>query len=382
MNGNRPRMERKEPGLAKGVALAATGLVVALGVGALLIGDREPEGKQASPTRTNASRPAWAKERGAKSVADANRTVVAATATTTTAGTAESAATAGNTEPEVWVAETSSASEPIAPATWDEAQSAWDAGDWNSAADRFASYTEAHAGNPWGWFMAGLAQRQAGRPEDAEASLVRCLEIDPGHVKGLVALARVRLDLGHASEAVTPIEDAVARDPGNVDAQRVLARVLHTQGRAAEAELVYETALAIDPDDSWSNNNLGLLRIEGERFEEAVAPLQRACAVDAGQAVFFNNLGVALERTGRYRAAEEAYAQAVDLAPGDSKASLSLARVEQLGGPTDEPTGVYADAAGPEPTPGSEVSLEEFEEAETMALAGASVAGDPDGTDR
>jgi len=316
------RGDRSDAGFVKRVVLSVIGLMAVIGVGVLVIGQSGPsprdsklaaESRRATPSRPPVSEPAVA----ATPVASEPAPVVA------TPGPAE----------------------PREPATWNEAQAAWDAGDWSLAADLFASYTGAHQGNAWGWFMTGLALRQDGRFAEAEPALEQCLAIDPDHGKALVALARVRLSLDRAEDALAPVESAVANAPENVDARRVLGRVLHTLGRVDEAEAAYLAVLAIDPDDAWANNNLGLLRIEGERFTEAVEPLERACAAGPGQAVFFNNLGVALERTGQYRAAEQAYAAAVDLAPGDSKAAVSLARVSGLGGDMDDPTsGVLADA--------------------------------------
>ena len=341
MNRNRPRSDRSDAGFVKRVVLAVIGLMVVIGVGVLVIG-------QSGPSPRDSRLAAAARPATALPPADEGTPV------------AEPAVTDSPPAP---VAMTSRE-----PATWVEAQAAWDAGEWGQAADLFASYTEAHEGNAWGWFMTGLALRQDGRFAEAESALQHCLEIDPNHGKALLALARVRLSLDRADDALEPIETAVTRDPESVDAQRVLGRVLHTLGRRDEAERAYETALSIDPDDAWSNNNLGLLRIEGERFAEAVEPLQRACAVGSGQAVFFNNLGVALERTGRYRAAEQAYAQAVELAPEDSKASISLARVTGLGGDVDEPTGVLVESAAPEDST-AEVAPVRDADADAMALA-------------
>jgi len=313
------------------------GVIAVLGAGVLLVGRSGP-GPDDSPRVGTARRPAPATPTG-----DAQVATTPSTASTEIAPETAAAETAAQVVPEA----------PSPPATWADAQAAWDSGEWSVAAARFAGYAAAHEGNPWGWFMTGLALRQDGRFPEAEAALERCLEIDADHGKALVALARVRLSMDDPADALAPIEAAVARDPESVDAQRVLGRVLHTLGRRDEAEAAYVTALSIDPDDAWSNNNLGLLRIEGERFSEALEPLERACAAGPEQAVFFNNLGVALERTGRYRAAEQAYAHAVVLEPG-SKASASLARVSGLGGEVDEPAGVLAAspaaevAAGPE----------------------------------
>ena len=65
-------------------------------------------------------------------------------------------------------------------------------------------------------------------------------------------------------------------------------------------------------------------------FEEALYPLARATEVRDDVAVFHNNLGAALERTGHFVAAADAYGAVLDLDSSYEKAVVSLARVEGL----------------------------------------------------
>ena len=62
--------------------------------------------------------------------------------------------------------------------------------------------------------------------------------------------------------------------------------------------------------------------------EEALGPLARAVELDSTVAVFQNNLGIALEHTGRFVLATQAYKAALSVDAGYTKAKLSLARVE------------------------------------------------------
>ena len=54
-------------------------------------------------------------------------------------------------------------------------------------------------------------------------------------------------------------------------------------------------------------------------------------------AAFHNNLGMALEHTGRFRAAAQAYSGALTADPGYEKAKLNLARVEAVQSGPEEP---------------------------------------------
>jgi Flp pilus assembly protein TadD len=83
-------------------------------------------------------------------------------------------------------------------------------------------------------------------------------------------------------------------------------------------------------------HNLGLILIQQGRFQEALGPLARATRLDKGKAVaaFHNNLGIALERTGHYTAAADAYRAALGVDETYGKASVNLARVVER---TDDP---------------------------------------------
>ena len=89
----------------------------------------------------------------------------------------------------------------------------------------------------------------------------------------------------------------------------------------------YRRAIRIDKGDAWSMNNLALILIEEGRFDEALAPLARAVELRDDIATFQNNLGMALEWSGHFRAAEEAYRAAVDIDGSYEKASANLERV-------------------------------------------------------
>src|SRR4030095_5062191 len=102
-----------------------------------------------------------------------------------------------------------------------------------------------------------------------------------------------------------------------------------------EAVAAYRLALSHDPTDVWSMNNMGLLMIQQGKNEEALGPLARAVQLDSTVAVFQNNLGTALEPTGRFALATQAYKSALTIDDGYTKAKVSLARVE---GRKEDPT--------------------------------------------
>ena len=107
-----------------------------------------------------------------------------------------------------------------------------------------------------------------------------------------------------------------------------MGRVRSALNQPNEAIAAYRVALSHDPEDVWSMNNMGLVMIQQGRNEEALKPLARAVQLDSTVAVFQNNLGIALEHTGRFALATQAYKAALSVDAGYTKAKLSLARVE------------------------------------------------------
>ncbi len=210
------------------------------------------------------------------------------------------------------------------------AEQAYFEGDYSEAADMFDTYTADHSANAWGFFMLGLAEWKSGELDASEEAFIAALDIKPDHVKSLVNYSRVLVELERPQEARAQIELALQNAPENVDANRMYSRICHNEGLLDEAIEGYLRVLQVEQNDFWSLNNLGLIRIEQERFEEALAPLAKAARLNTEVACVQNNLGVALERTGHYTAAAEAFELALAADGNYEKADESLDRVSGL----------------------------------------------------
>jgi tetratricopeptide (TPR) repeat protein len=149
-------------------------------------------------------------------------------------------------------------------------------------------------------------------------------------VKGWINLGRVLLDTERPGEAFVAIDQALELDPQSNAAYRLRGRAYHQMNQPQWAIDMYRKAIQIDDRDAWAMNNMALIFIEQGLFYDALPPLARAIELRSDVPVFHNNLGMALEHTGRYRAAEEAYAAAVALNDSYGKAVDNLARVEEV----------------------------------------------------
>ena len=226
--------------------------------------------------------------------------------------------------------------------TYEEAESTFTSRRYGEATEMFAAYVTRRPKNPWGHYMLGLSAWKSGQLPRARESFERAIELDPSHVKSLLNLSRVLLELKEPREAFERVLAALEIDSTSAEVHRLMGRVQTALGETERALESYRAAVVIDEHDVWAMNNMGLLLIQIGRFEEALRPLARAVQLDSGVAVFRNNFGMALERTGHFVAAAESYRAAVAIDPDYAKASTSLARIT---GRTDDPLAQPIDVA-------------------------------------
>ncbi|RKZ10063.1 hypothetical protein DRQ50_14670 [bacterium] len=232
------------------------------------------------------------------------------------------------------------------PVTYVQAETAYHDGAYDEAIDLFERYVADHPDNVWGMYMLGMSAWKAGDLETADEALADARTMQPAHLKSVINHTRVLLAMDRDADAREAVTIALDLAPGDVGAQRLQARLYHRAGVLDQAAASYESILRTSSDDVWALNNLGLIRIEQERFDEALPALARAAGL-TDAACIHNNLGVALERTGWYAQAAEAYEAALSRDADHARATVSLARVAELhGDPDRQPLDLVALAAG------------------------------------
>ncbi|HWH04104.1 MAG TPA: tetratricopeptide repeat protein [Gemmatimonadales bacterium] len=155
-------------------------------------------------------------------------------------------------------------------------------------------------------------------------------------------LSRVLIEQGKAKDAIGEIEQVIALDSTSGSAYRLLGRAHDFLGQTDSAVADYQHAIVLNDQDGWSINNLGLVQIERGEYDEALKTLSRAVEL-SNSATFRNSLGVALEKTGHYTAAVEAYKSALSADSGYTRAQTNLTRVSSL---TEAPGTPAVDLAG------------------------------------
>jgi tetratricopeptide (TPR) repeat protein len=222
------------------------------------------------------------------------------------------------------------------PVSFVAGEAAYKAKQYTDATTIFERYTVEKPDNAWGHFMLGLSAWKGGDLPKAEKAFNAALSIDPDHLKSLVNLSRVLIEQKRFDDALDKLTRAGDLEPNSNEVQRLLGRAYHAQGRTDDAVEAYRHAIELDEKDVWSMNNLALLFLEQKRAEEAMPLLLKAVDLRKDVAAFHNNLGMALEHTGRFKDAAEAYNDALSADPGYEKAKQNLARVEAVKVNVDE----------------------------------------------
>ena len=252
---------------------------------------------------------------------------------TTTSGTTVSSGAATTSTP------ATGQPTPVAIATvipsYGDAERAFRRGRYEEAAGMFAAYTESEPENAWGQYMLGLSSWKIGQHTRALEAFDAALRLDPTHRKSLLNSARVLLETSRPSDALERVERARAIEPLSAEGLRLKGRAHYELSQYTEAIDAYERALAVDDRDVWAMNNLGYLYIQLGRSDAALLPLARAVELRGNVPVFQNNFGTALERSGHFVTAGEAYKAALQADSTYEKAAGGLERVKVHGAESD-----------------------------------------------
>jgi predicted Zn-dependent protease len=222
--------------------------------------------------------------------------------------------------------------------TYADAERAFHRGRYEEAASMFEAYSESDPENAWGHYMLGLSAWKTGDHTRALEAFDAALRIEPSHRKSLLNSARVLLEIGRPKDALARVQQALAIEPLSSDGLRLLGRSRYELGEIDQAIDAYQRAIAIDDRDTWAMNNLGFIYIQQGRSQDALPPLARAVELRSNVPVFQNNFGTALERSGHFVSAKQAYEGALTADSTYAKAAVGLARVTAHGAESDTST--------------------------------------------
>lgn len=202
-----------------------------------------------------------------------------------------------------------------------------------------------------------------GRPDKAAVYFRKAALLDPDNLKVQEELALAQIATGKAEEAVATLRELVKHPDvaERKDLHRALAEAYRELGLRDDARAIYLKLARMEPADSgdwiklaelaWKANDLGgtlhaanrVMNIAPQRHEgyllagmvwqkrnnldNALTMFDRAAELAPDNAVPLIMRGIALQKAGRRTAAAEAYQEALQRKPGDTRAQRLLESV-------------------------------------------------------
>lgn len=152
-------------------------------------------------------------------------------------------------------------------------------------------------------FALGAAYDQLKRPKDAIAAYRRAVDIEPGDVRTISALAQSLLNDDQLDAALKEYRDAAEADPDDIGTLIHIAEIQRRQGKYEDALATIRKAAKKDPDNLEAGYNEGLLLDVLGRYDEATQVYEHMVDITshangAYTAEEKNNRGIFLERLG------------------------------------------------------------------------------------
>jgi tetratricopeptide (TPR) repeat protein len=186
------------------------------------------------------------------------------------------------------------------------------------AVERDPQFAEAWAGLCMSWLEWYYYQPEVTKIEQAEASCLRALELDPELAEGRAALGELYRKTGRFELAIIEYETALRLDRKTAPAWRGLGEAFAELDRDGEAEDAMRRAVDLDPDDLVNYSALGGFYFAHGRYAEAAGIYGRMAQHPGAGASAWNGQGAAFYMMGQFDRAAAAYREVVAREPSAS----------------------------------------------------------------
>lgn len=226
-------------------------------------------------------------------------------------------------------------------AGWDEALAAYQAGNYQAAADEASTYVE-QAPDAWqGHWLLGSALLKLGRNSEGLNSLRQAYDLDPNQLQVQFDLAKAYLANGRAADAAALLQQV---DSGSLPANaqgaynQLLAKALADSGQGAAALAPLRAAASASPSDAGAQFAYGAAAQNAGELDAAAGALGKAVELDGDNPAYLKAYIQTLFLQGRqqsgaagaaaFRKAVPAAQQLASLEPGyDSQMLLGGAQL-------------------------------------------------------
>jgi tetratricopeptide (TPR) repeat protein len=168
------------------------------------------------------------------------------------------------------------------------------------------------------FYLLGNIRYRLARSDDAIASFLKALEIDPKHSGAANNLGALLVAKGKDDEAMNLFTKAIQDNPANLDACDNLAQTLVKKGKHEEAVAILRKALKLAPNHPGCHIRLAWILatspVDSIRNGLEATQLARRAGELVGKDVpdVLDSLAAAYAETGRFTEAQEAVTKALD----------------------------------------------------------------------
>ena len=172
-----------------------------------------------------------------------------------------------------------------------------------------------HPQEPQAWFCRGVIAHQGKKMAEAVGFLEQALQLYPGNVQFLQALAAVHTAMQNHKAAAEVYARLVDAHPGSVDAYFNRGIALSAMGQPRDAILSFMRALELEPRHWRAALNCGLLQQTLNDHSAAVNNFERALQLEPGEPSASYSMGVSLHHLERHAEALDIYKRILGMYP-------------------------------------------------------------------
>ncbi len=190
----------------------------------------------------------------------------------------------------------------------------------------------------------GIILNFQGKPEEAEISLRKAIELKSNFAEAHSNLGTILKDIGKSQEAELSYRKAIELKPNLADSHYNLGVILKDLGKLQDSELSYRKAIEINPNFQKAHYNLGSILSDLGNLQDAELSYRKAIQIKPDYAVAHSNLGNILRDLGKLQEAELSTRKAIELKPDLAEAHLNLGNILGDLGKLEEVESCYSKA--------------------------------------
>jgi tetratricopeptide (TPR) repeat protein len=195
--------------------------------------------------------------------------------------------------------------------------------------------------NPDFWQLGGLAYKGLNDSANAEALMIRSLELSPKQPHVRTNLGNLYRQVGKPEAAIPQYQEALKMQPQNIPAAINMGRALLDIGELDAAEETFAKVLQLKPGHVNALVGIGQVLQQKGLQEQSMGLFRQALEQDPNNVAALNGLGLALKTLGYPDDAVDTFLQAARQAPESKDVQVNLASAMAQAGREEEAIAAY-----------------------------------------